>query len=225
MTDRLDTAQSDWLAGWTAAETGARAALDKVFDDGAACDARVARDVAAGLPNGSTLMVASSLPVRALEWAMAPRRGLRVLANRGVNGIDGFVSTALGIASASAGPTAALCGDLCFLHDTNGLLTAKTSAPVTFVVIDNDGGGIFGYLPQHELPEFERLFATPAGVDVAAVARAHGVVATDVDNTSDMAKLVADGSERTRVLVVHIDRVVALEQHRRCWAAVAAAIE
>ena len=221
---RLESTESEWLRSWTTAEARARRALDEVLDDEVACEARIARDVAAGIPDGGTLMVASSLPVRALEWAMAPRTGLRVLANRGVNGIDGFVSTALGIAAANAGPTVGLCGELCFLHDTNGLLSASASAPMTFVVIDNGGGGIFDYLPQHELPEFERLFITPAGVDLAAVAQAHGVDSTDVETVADVAKLVAEPSVKSRVLVVHVDRAAAVEQHRRGWSAVASAL-
>src|SRR5262249_59193930 len=118
-----------------------------------------ARDAGEAVPDDGTLIVASSLPVRALEWSMAPRSSLRVLANRGANGIDGFVSTAFGVARASGScPIVALCGDLCFLHDTNGLLGGDASPPVTFVVVDNHGGGIFEYLPQRELPEFEQLF-------------------------------------------------------------------
>src|SRR5262249_14733045 len=158
-----------------------RRAIDGVLDGDVACEARIARDLAAALPDGHALMVGSSLPVRALEWAMAPRRGLHVLANRGANGIDGFVATTLGIARAGL-PAVGLTGDLGFLHDTNGLLTAAQGAPATIVVVDNDGGGIFGYLPQYELLEFERLFATPAGVDVVAVARAHGVAAERVED-------------------------------------------
>lgn len=211
-----------WLSDWFDVERLARGALDEVVADDLACEGRIARDVAAAVPAGGTLVVASSLPVRALEWCMAPRSDLRVLANRGANGIDGFVSTVVGIASETEGPVVALCGDLCFLHDTNGLL-GDAAAPATFVVVDNNGGGIFGYLPQHELPEFETLFATPQSVDLVAVARAHGVAADRVE-LGDVAKLVAEGSAEARVLIVDVDRQVAREQHTRLWAAVAAAM-
>jgi 2-succinyl-5-enolpyruvyl-6-hydroxy-3-cyclohexene-1-carboxylate synthase len=214
---------ASWPAEWADAETRARAALDRVLDDDIACEARIARDIAAAVPDGGALVVASSLPVRALEWSMAPRPGLRVFANRGANGIDGFVSTVVGIAAAHEGPVVALCGDLCFLHDTNGLLGAGTSAPATFVVVDNDGGGIFSYLPQRDLAEFERLFATPQGVDLVAVARAHGATAERVA-AADLPDLLAKETEATRVLVVPVDRPAALAQHARAWSAVATAL-
>jgi 2-succinyl-5-enolpyruvyl-6-hydroxy-3-cyclohexene-1-carboxylate synthase len=224
LTDALQEPAPDaWLAAWSGAESRARLALDRVLDDGIACEGRIARDVAAAVPDGGALVVASSLPVRALEWAMAPRPGLRVFANRGANGIDGFVSTVVGIAGAHEGPVAALCGDLCLLHDTNGLLGADTAAPATFVVIDNNGGGIFSYLPPRDLPEFERLFATPQSVDLVAVARAHGVTAERVE-AADVPDLVAKGADATRVLVVPVDRDAALEQHVRAWSAVASAV-
>jgi 2-succinyl-5-enolpyruvyl-6-hydroxy-3-cyclohexene-1-carboxylate synthase len=130
------------------------------------------------------------------------------------------VSTAFGVARASAGPVVALCGDLCFLHDTNGLLGGDLSPSVTFVVVDNDGGGIFEYLPQRDLPEFEPLFATPQTADVVDVARAHGVAAERVDLAA-LPKLVAEGSDRARVVVVDVDRQTAREQHGRLWTAVA----
>src|SRR5262249_54366247 len=149
--------------------------------------------------DGGALVVASSLPVRALEWSMIARDGVRVFSNRGANGIDGFVSTALGIASTGV-PTVALCGDLCFLHDTNGLLgvaaarDAGVDVRATFVVVDNDGGGIFSFLPPSELAEFEQLFATPQGVDVVEVARAHGVPAERIDDLDALkGDLVGDG--------------------------------
>jgi 2-succinyl-5-enolpyruvyl-6-hydroxy-3-cyclohexene-1-carboxylate synthase len=213
---------SPWQSAWQDAESRARAAVDEVLDDVTEpIEARVARDVAAALPDGATLVVASSLPVRALEWSMKPRTGLRVLANRGANGIDGFVSTVVGVASANApAPTVALCGDLCFLHDTNGLLGA--SVPATIVVLDNDGGGIFSYLPPAELPEFEQLFGTPHGLDLVAVARAHGVTAERIESVDEIAGALA--CDDLRVIVVPIDRAKSVERHRALWDAVARTI-
>ena len=165
--------------------------------------------------------------MRALEWAMTPRSGVRVVANRGANGIDGFVSTAFGIAG-SSGPVVALCGDLCFLHDTNGLLAGGAAGtgerpPVTFVVIDNAGGGIFSYLPQHGLAEFETLFATPQAVDLVEVSRAHGMSAERVEAAA-VAEVIADGTDTARVLVVPVDGAAARAQHARGWDAVATAL-
>jgi 2-succinyl-5-enolpyruvyl-6-hydroxy-3-cyclohexene-1-carboxylate synthase len=214
---------TEWAAGWLRAEAQARAAIDAVLDADTACEARIARDTARAVPDDGTLVVASSLPVRALEWSMPPRAGLRVLANRGANGIDGFVSTAFGIARASAGAVVALCGDLCLLHDTNGLLGGAASAPATFVVVDNGGGGIFEYLPQRGLPEFEPLFATPQSANVVDVAVAHGVAAERVELAA-LPKLVAEGSDGPRVVVVAVDRKAAREQHGRLWEAVASAL-
>jgi 2-succinyl-5-enolpyruvyl-6-hydroxy-3-cyclohexene-1-carboxylate synthase len=141
--------------------------------------------------------------------------------------IDGFVSTALGIATTASAttPTVALLGDLCFLHDTNGLLAAP-AVNVTFVVIDNGGGGIFDYLPQHDLPEFETLFSTPQPVDVAAVAYAHGVPAERVAHASDVPAALKDAiaAGGVRVIVVPVDRARSAEQHGRLWSAVAARV-
>jgi len=216
-------AASRWLDDWQRAEQLARAAIDRTLDSSPApCDALVARDLAAALPDEASLVVASSLPVRALEWCMAPRTGLRVFANRGANGIDGFVSTVVGIAQADgSAPTVGLCGDLCFLHDSNGLLGA--TAPATFVVVDNGGGGIFSYLPPAELPEFERLFVTPHGLDLVEVARAHGAAAERVDDVHKLLEAVLTPADGLRVLVVPVDRAASVARHRALWDAVSAA--
>jgi 2-succinyl-5-enolpyruvyl-6-hydroxy-3-cyclohexene-1-carboxylate synthase len=223
-------AATPWAAAWQRAERTARDAIDEYLDGAGAaeaCEGRIARDVAAGLPGGARLVVASSLPVRALEWCMAARDGIVVHANRGANGIDGFVSTVLGIASVADAPTVALVGDLCFLHDTNGLLAATSSGvDAVFVVVDNRGGGIFSYLPPVELPEFEALFATRQDVDIAAVARAHGVAAERVALSGDLQGVVKESLAQrgVRVLVVDVDRERSVAHHRAMFAAVANAL-
>ena len=133
----------------------------------------------ARMPADSTLVVSSSMPVRDLEAFAMPRHDPpRVVANRGANGIDGVVSTALGVALASSGPTVALVGDLAFLHDVSALVRSEgMSAPLTVVVADNDGGGIFSFLDQAEALDagsFDLLFGTPQLADVASVAAGFG---------------------------------------------------
>jgi 2-succinyl-5-enolpyruvyl-6-hydroxy-3-cyclohexene-1-carboxylate synthase len=219
----------DWTGGWARADADARAAIDTLIDGwDEPFEGRVARDVYAAVPRGGALVVASSMPVRDVESFAVPRDGLTVHANRGVNGIDGFVSTALGVASAHEGPTVALLGDLCFLHDTNGLLgSAARGADVTFVVVDNDGGGIFSFLPQAELPEhFESLFGTPPGADPGAVAAAFGIAVTEVESAADVAPAVEESTGRSGVRVVRVrtDRTTNVTRHREVWSAVAAAL-
>ena len=137
----------------------------------------------AALPDGGALVLSSSMPVRDVEWFAAPRAGVDVYSNRGANGIDGVLSTAVGVALARGAPTAVLIGDVALLHDTNGMLgAASRDIDLTIVIVDNDGGGIFSFLPQAtELgPEmFERLFGTPHGVDLVALAAVHGIPEVD----------------------------------------------
>ena len=220
---------SPWLDAWRAADSVAQRALGELLDGWEApFEGRVARDVVDTVPDGATLIVASSMPVRDVEAFARPRAGLRFLANRGVSGIDGFVSTALG-AAASSGAVVALLGDLSLLHDANGLLgAAGRGLDATFVVLDNDGGGIFSFLPQVELPEhFERVFGTPHGVDLAALAAVHDVPADRVDKAGDLpaaleAAIAAGG---VRLIVVPTDRVDNVARHRDAWATVAAALD
>ncbi len=217
-----------WLRRWQDAGAAAMAAVDAVLiTENAPSEPSVARSVVAGMPEGATLVVSSSMPIRDLEWYAAPVRPVRILANRGANGIDGVVSTAVGAAAAGAGNTVLLIGDLAFLHDSNGLLgVAARDLDLVIVVVDNDGGGIFSFLPQAELvgsDTFERLYGTPHGLDLVALARAYGVSASAVDEVEPalVAALAAGG---VHVLVVHTDRTANAELHRRVNAAVAAAM-
>jgi 2-succinyl-5-enolpyruvyl-6-hydroxy-3-cyclohexene-1-carboxylate synthase len=204
-----------WVAGWTEAAARVGRAVDAELDDAPGrglTAARLARDLVATLPAGALLVLGSSTPVRDVDRLAVPRPGLTVLANRGVAGIDGTISTAIGAAlahqGAGGGPAFALMGDLTFLHDLTGLLTGAGEAvpDLTVVVPDNDGGGIFAQLepgrPEHEAG-FRRVFGTPHGRDLVSVARALGWAATGV---SDPGQLVAAlGAGGPRVVVVRTD--------------------
>ena len=212
----------EWLESWRAADQRARQAVDALLDAEGLSEPRVARDLAAALPAGATLVVGSSMPIRDLDQAMAPRGDVRVLANRGVSGIDGFVSTAMGVALASAGPAVALCGDLSFLHDVNGLLGAD--ADLTVVVIDNDGGGIFSFLPQARHPDgFERVFGTPHGADLAALARGYGAAYELVEDPARLTELARE-VKGVRIAEVRTDRAANVALHERLRDAVAGAL-
>jgi 2-succinyl-5-enolpyruvyl-6-hydroxy-3-cyclohexene-1-carboxylate synthase len=187
----------------------------------------VAQVLADALGPEANLIVSSSMPIRDLEWYVSPAAPLRVWANRGANGIDGVVSTALGVAIGTGAPSALLIGDVAFLHDSNGLLgAAQRPADLVIVVVDNDGGGIFSFLPQADAVDgsvFEQLYGTPHGLDLVALAQAFGVeavAATDV--AAAVSRALAAGG--VKVVVVTTDRAANRDVHDRLNAAVADAV-
>ncbi|MGK5112912.1 thiamine pyrophosphate-dependent enzyme, partial [Geodermatophilus sp. CPCC 205506] len=208
-----------WRAAWSAAAARVGTAVDGLLDAAEGLTAgRLARDLVAGLPDGALLVLGSSTPVRDVDRLAVPRAGLTVLANRGVAGIDGTVSTAVGAAlahrRAGGGPAVALLGDLTFLHDLQGLLggDGEPRPDLTLVVPDNDGGGIFAQLepgqPQY-VAGYRRVFGTPHGRDLVAVAEALGWPAVRVERPGDLRAAVAAGGPR--VVVVRTDQRVEAE--------------
>jgi 2-succinyl-5-enolpyruvyl-6-hydroxy-3-cyclohexene-1-carboxylate synthase len=214
-----------WLAAWRRADRAARATLaERVAAVDEPFEGSVVAALAAQLPDGATLVVGNSMATRDLDtfWHGGARR-VRVLCNRGANGIDGFVSTALGAAALSSGPTVALTGDLGFLHDLGGLLAAPRHAlRAVFVVCNNDGGGIFSYLPQADgSAAFERLFRTPHGLDLRGGVEMYGCGFTRAATRADFAAALAGGlaSSRTEVIDVPIDLDRSVALHRALWTA------
>ena len=216
--------RSAWLEQWIAAESAARQAIVSHM----AGEPGAASTVLEMIPDGSVLVVSSSMPVRDLEWYAPPRSEVRVVANRGANGIDGVVSTAVGIAAAGL-RTACLIGDVAFLHDSNALVgLAARGVDVMIVVIDNNGGGIFSFLPQAEALDterFEQLFGTPHGVDLATLVGAHGLRVERVADEQALGEVLSDwGGRGTRVVIVASDRDSNVEVHHRLNESVAEAL-
>ena len=212
-----------WATEWRAAAdtvAAAVAALDLDWTAGP----RLAACLVAALPAGATLFVGSSNAARDVDAGAAPRTDpLRVVGSRGLAGIDGCVSTAVGLALAGGGPTFALMGDLTFLHDANGLAIGpgEPRPDLTIVVVNDGGGGIFSTLEYGD-PEraanFPRVFGTPTGTDFAALCAAHGVPHTLVGSADALTAEVAVAPRGLRVVEVRVD-----PRHREVSAALAQA--
>lgn len=217
----LDPAPADWAASWEAAEKATREALTDQLTFPS--EPAVVAVLAGAIPDATTLYVASSMPIRDVD-AFFPSidRQVRFLSNRGANGIDGLISSGIG-AAAEGHPVLILSGDLSLLHDLTALGTAaRFDLPVTVVVINNDGGGIFHFLPQAAFPEhFERLLGTPHGTDFQAAAELFGIEHHLVDNEAVFEDLVATAVNHPRLIEVRTNRSENVAIHERAWAAVA----
>jgi 2-succinyl-5-enolpyruvyl-6-hydroxy-3-cyclohexene-1-carboxylate synthase len=206
------SADADWSAGWISADHAMRSALDDVIDVGEQpTGASVARALSSiGWEN---MVAASSMPIRDVD-AHTVHQGV-IHANRGASGIDGLVSTGLGVAEAGL-KTVVLAGDLSFLHDGNGFL-ADRLPDVVFMVVDNNGGGLFDLLPQAtHAPGFDRLFVSPHGRNLRDLAAVHGLAPATVSSISELGpeleqRLAAGGCH---ALVIPVDREADLKQRQ-----------
>ncbi|MCM8749360.1 2-succinyl-5-enolpyruvyl-6-hydroxy-3-cyclohexene-1-carboxylic-acid synthase [Thermomicrobiaceae bacterium CFH 74404] len=219
-----------WSELWRSIDMRARATIrEEVERIQEPFEGRVFAELAALLPDGATLFAGNSMPVRDLD-TFFPGSGhrLRFLANRGANGIDGVVSTALGAAAALPAPLILVIGDLSFYHDMNGLLAARRHGlRATIVLLNNDGGGIFSFLPQAEHGEqFERLFGTPHGLDFRHAAALYGLAFTRVESWPAFREAVRASLAGDSVSVIEVptERARNVELHRRIWPAVAQAV-
>jgi 2-succinyl-5-enolpyruvyl-6-hydroxy-3-cyclohexene-1-carboxylate synthase len=223
--DRI--ADESYARAWREAEAAARGALDAALEaEGAMFEGKAAWLLAKHLPAGTPVCVANSMPVRDVEYFWpANGRGQEFFFNRGANGIDGTLSTALGVAHGGK-PAVLLTGDLALLHDANGfLLRPKLRGSLTVVLINNNGGGIFEHLPVAQFePPFEEFFATPQEVDFGKLCAAHGVEHKVVRDWAHFTELVLALPEKgIRVLEVRTDRKRDAAQRKKLFATIAQA--
>ena len=222
--------ETGWNDTWVAADRLTRttlttqlASVDELFEG------KVFAELATLLPDGTTLYAGNSMPVRDLDtFFPGNEQNVRFLSNRGANGIDGVVSSALGAQAAGAEPLVLVIGDISFYHDSNGLLAAhQYNLNATIILLNNDGGGIFSFLPQAQDREhFEQLFGTPHGLDFRPLAEMYGAhyqrVADWEAFRTAVQESISNGGLRIIEVVTERERNVAL--HRACWPAVSAAL-
>jgi 2-succinyl-5-enolpyruvyl-6-hydroxy-3-cyclohexene-1-carboxylate synthase len=226
-----------WVEAWRRADEAAGGAIAAVLggDGGAGIEGGgsglsepfVAASLGRLLPPQATLVVASSMPVRDVETFFPARADPpRVLSNRGANGIDGTVSTAFGVAAAGDGPVVLLIGDVALAHDMGGLLAAtRLGLSITIVLLNNDGGGIFHFLPlARERDAFEEHVATPTGLDFSRAAALYGCEHRRVESGFEAALSEAIDAPGTTILEVRTDREDNVALHRRVWERVSAAL-
>jgi 2-succinyl-5-enolpyruvyl-6-hydroxy-3-cyclohexene-1-carboxylate synthase len=193
-------------------------------------EGHIVRALAARLPDNGQVFVGSSTPIRAADsfWPHAKTQQ-RFYGNRGASGIDGLVSTGLGLAAGRTSlPTVLLLGDLSVYHDMNGLWALRRHGlRATVIVCDNNGGGVFNFLPQAQHQDvFEELFATPLGLDFAQVARLYDLVYSPVTDRAGLEPALVDAiaAQTPTLVVVKFKREDSVTGHQTCWEAAAAAL-
>ena len=219
-----------WREEWMSAGKRATAAIAATFVSTPLHEGHIVRALAARLPDNGQVFVGSSMPIRAVDsfWPYAKTQQ-RFYGNRGASGIDGLVSSGLGLAAGRSNvPTVLLLGDLSVYHDMNGLWALRRHGlRATIVVCDNNGGGVFNFLPQAQHQDvFEELFATPLGLDFAQIARLYDLVYSPVTDRAGLEPALVDAlaAQTPTLVVVKFKREDSVNGHRTCWEAASAAL-
>lgn len=228
---RHEKTSEQWLTMWQNTDKITRQTLQSVIQDFAEpFEGRVFTELADLLPDDTMLYVGNSMPIRDLDtffWSSQQR--IRVLGNRGANGIDGVVSSALGASAVAKKPAVLVIGDLSFFHDLNGLLAARLhKLDLTIVLVNNDGGGIFSFLPQAAYPEhFEQLFGTPTGLDYRLAVEMYGGLYIKAENWVQFREQVNTGLAHGGLCVIEVttERASNVTLHRKLWKSVREALE
>lgn len=225
---QVDGVDVEWLTSWRHADVSAVNAIEKLLGEQEwPTGLKLAAEVMEALPTGAALFLGSSNPVRDVDLVADPRSDVTVFANRGVAGIDGNVSTTIGMALAADGPAYALIGDLTFLHDFNGLLIGplEQRPNLTLIVHNDDGGGIFTLLEQGAAEykySFERVFGTPHGADLESLCHGYHVDYVRPETSGELRAALTPG-RGVKVVEVRSNRSLLRDLHARLRATVAEA--
>ncbi|KRF65998.1 2-succinyl-5-enolpyruvyl-6-hydroxy-3-cyclohexene-1-carboxylate synthase [Bacillus sp. Soil768D1] len=213
--------EKNWLGLWKTVNGATKNALSSIGDEVELSEGKLFSLLQNMMPIESTLFVGNSMPIRDLDtFFLSNEKGIKTFANRGANGIDGVVSTALGVSTVSENTVLAI-GDLSFFHDMNGLLAAKLQKQnITILLINNDGGGIFSFLPQaNDREHFETLFGTPHGLDFSHTAQLYGGKYSKVQNWDELKQVFTESFEiqGLKIIEVPTERESNLQKHRNLW--------
>lgn len=202
---------------WERIESDSRQQLDKVQEEPTLFEGRTIHMLQQIIPDEGQILVANSMSIRDMDYFWATGRSqAMVYGNRGTNGIDGTVSTALGL-STNGKPTVMITGDLSFFHDLNGLAIGKTHGMnLTIILHNNDGGGIFQYLPQKGTDDFDYLFNTPQGIDYSGLATMYGLDYVKVTTNSELEQAMQQyiGTEGIHIIEVATSKEISRELHK-----------
>lgn len=228
----LSASRLTWTRTWTTADKVTRQAISASINDFSALfEGRIFTELATLLPTDALLYAGNSMPIRDMDTFFWPReQSVRCLGNRGANGIDGVISSALGASAASepGEPATLVIGDLSFFHDLNGLLAARLhSLNLTIILVNNDGGGIFSFLPQAAYREhFEQLFGTPTGLDFRPIVETYGGTFQSISRWDEFRQAfkASQAACGLHVIEVPTERESNVVMHRRLWQAVEQAL-